>query len=217
MRCVHEAGQCTRPRLWVSAIVLAAGAGQRMGGVAKCLLKDEQGTLIEQQIRALQEAGANEITVVLGHFGDAVAANIAAFGVCSRKHSREDHSQFDSLQLGVGEISSEAQAVLVVPADMPLLGSEHYIQAIAAFKKRPEHCFYSGPWCRETPGHPVVFEPNYLRAKVSSPRPIASGNWRSRDDPEGWHWSTDDSRFTVDIDRPEDLRDLRHKWQKTLS
>lgn len=217
MRCEHEPGQCTRPRLWVSAIVLAAGAGQRMGGMAKCLLKDDQGTLIEQQIRALRAAGVNQITVVLGHFSDAVAANISRLGVCSRTHRHDSHSQFDSLRLGMGGVSPEAQAVLVVPADMPLLGAEHYVQAIAAFKKRPGHCSYSAPWCGETPGHPVVFEPSYLRARVTSPTPIASGDWRKRDDPDGWHWSTDDTRFTVDLDSHEDVRDLRESWHKVLS
>jgi len=58
------------------AIILAAGNGSRLNGIGgdvpKCLLKVGSQTLIERQIHALERAGIDEITVVVGCQADRV-------------------------------------------------------------------------------------------------------------------------------------------------
>ena len=57
-------------------IILAAGKGSRLNGTAgdmpKCLVEAGGITLIERQIRALREAGIDEIAVVVGCQADRV-------------------------------------------------------------------------------------------------------------------------------------------------
>ena len=55
----------------MTAVILAAGRGGRLSGVAgerpKCLARVGDCTLIERQIGALRECGINDITVVVGY------------------------------------------------------------------------------------------------------------------------------------------------------
>ena len=53
----------------VWAILLAAGESSRMGRL-KALLPWRNTTLLEHQLRALLDAGANQVVVVLGHDAD---------------------------------------------------------------------------------------------------------------------------------------------------
>jgi CTP:molybdopterin cytidylyltransferase MocA len=57
------------------AVVLAAGSGMRLGGVAKALLRDGHLTFLERIAATLEEVDCQELIVVVGPpFADAVAA-----------------------------------------------------------------------------------------------------------------------------------------------
>jgi L-glutamine-phosphate cytidylyltransferase len=57
----------------MEALILAAGEGSRLGvSVPKCLVEVGGQTLLDRQLSALEAAGAEEITVVVGHERDLV-------------------------------------------------------------------------------------------------------------------------------------------------
>jgi choline kinase len=62
------------------ALILAAGIGRRFGqtpaGVAKCMLKIGNQTLLEHQLGQLQRMGIEQIGVVVGHAADSIRALI---------------------------------------------------------------------------------------------------------------------------------------------
>lgn len=62
------------------AIVLAAGKGSRLGALSthkpKCLLPLGSETIIDRQLRLLQDAGVSKVTVVVGYQRDAIAAQL---------------------------------------------------------------------------------------------------------------------------------------------
>ena len=60
-------------------VILAAGAGSRMGGIAKCLITLEGMSLIERLLRQLHLLGAQapERVIVLGHHEAAIRAHLA--------------------------------------------------------------------------------------------------------------------------------------------
>jgi choline kinase len=72
-------------------IILAAGRGARLNGTAgdkpKCLVSAAGTTLIERQIRALREAGVDEITAVVGCQADRVRA-VCGHGVTYVENTR---------------------------------------------------------------------------------------------------------------------------------
>ena len=57
----------------MGAVLMAAGAGRRMGYRAKSLLRREDGKpLIAHHLRALVAAGLSDVVVVLGHHADRI-------------------------------------------------------------------------------------------------------------------------------------------------
>src|SRR5262249_38729365 len=59
-------------RTTIGAVLLAAGAGARLGGRPKALLELGGVPLIMRQLIALSGAGIDELVVVLGHHADAI-------------------------------------------------------------------------------------------------------------------------------------------------
>jgi len=60
------------------AVILASGKGSRLGALTankpKCLLPLGSETIIERQIRLLQDSGVSRITMIVGYRRDALAA-----------------------------------------------------------------------------------------------------------------------------------------------
>jgi len=80
------------------AIILAAGKGSRLSGVAgdipKCLMKIGGSTLIERQVQALRSAGIKDIIIVVGYGADLVRA---ACGIKARYINNARYHQTNSL------------------------------------------------------------------------------------------------------------------------
>ena len=80
------------------AIILAAGKGSRLNGsteeTPKCLVKVGGVTLIERQIAVLQDAGLDDITVVVGCQGDSVRRT-CGYGISYVENAR--YAQTNSL------------------------------------------------------------------------------------------------------------------------
>jgi molybdenum cofactor cytidylyltransferase len=74
MGCLLKQGGGLYARLRVGAVLLAAGEGLRMGGVAKPLITLQGVPLINRQLIALSGAGVDEVVVVTGYARDAVEA-----------------------------------------------------------------------------------------------------------------------------------------------
>ena len=63
MGCLLKQGGGLYPRLRIGAVLLAAGEGRRMGGVAKPLIRLQGVPLISRQLVALSGAGVDEVVV----------------------------------------------------------------------------------------------------------------------------------------------------------
>ena len=57
-------GSALKPK--IGAVLLAAGAGRRLGGIAKALIRIEGVSLVRRHLLALREAGVDAIVVVTG-------------------------------------------------------------------------------------------------------------------------------------------------------
>ena len=77
-RAARQAKNQIQSRANVAAVLLAAGAGSRMGHQAKGLLAFDGQPLVQRQVQVLREAGVGEVVVVLGHYADAVQAALLA-------------------------------------------------------------------------------------------------------------------------------------------
>ncbi|HEY3008977.1 MAG TPA: nucleotidyltransferase family protein [Micromonosporaceae bacterium] len=100
-------------------MVLAAGAGRRIGG-AKALLRHGNALLVERAAGTLHEAGCDPVVVVLGAQAALVQATAELNGAEVVVNRAWGTGMGSSLRAGLGALANtDAEAVVVVLVDMP--------------------------------------------------------------------------------------------------
>ena len=144
----------------VAALVLAAGAGTRMGG-PKALLEFRGRPLIERAIDAARAGGCARVVAVLGAAAEEVRrrADLRGAGVVVNQGWNEGVGS--SLRAGLDALGSElddartapVDAALVLLVDQPLVGADAVHAVLAAWRggARLAAASYAG-----RRGHPVL-------------------------------------------------------------
>src|SRR5512132_2131099 len=105
MGCLLKQGGGLYPRLRIGAVLLAAGEGRRMGGVAKSLIRLQGVPLICRQLVALSGAGVDEVVVVTGHAQSAVEEQMRSFMVTLAHNAAHADGQEGSVRTGLAALS----------------------------------------------------------------------------------------------------------------
>jgi CTP:molybdopterin cytidylyltransferase MocA len=217
MGCQFKQGGGLYTRLRVGAVLLAAGEGQRMGGVAKSLIRLQGVPLINRQLVALSGAGVDEVVVVTGHARDAVEAAVAGFPVTLAHNALYKDGQQGSVRVGLDTLGAKCDAVRVLLADQPLIGAADLTELIAAFKKRSQgHVLV--PMVDGQRGNPIVLD-EVARAQIqASGTNLGCRNLIERNPELVCVHQTANTRFVIDLDTPEDLERLaaRTGWRLEL-
>jgi molybdenum cofactor cytidylyltransferase len=197
-------------RTTVGAVLLAAGAGSRLGGRPKALLELGGVPLVMRQLIAFSGAGVDEVALVLGHHADAIEAAVRAFPITIVRNPSPDDGQASSVRVGLQALSARLDAVIVALADQPLIDAQDIVALIGAFKKRGEAAMVV-PRVRTDdsdealPGNPVMFDASLRDEWLAGAADAACRKWRLAH-PERVRWfDTDNRRYRIDIDTPEDL------------
>jgi nicotine blue oxidoreductase len=137
----------------VAGLVLAAGAGRRMGR-PKALVRDPAGTAwVVRAARLLTEANCSPVVVVIGAAADEVRAELASEPVQVVEATDWSEGMGASLRAGLAHlVALDTDAVAVLPVDVPGIRLTAVRRVVAA--AGPEtlaRATYDG-----TPGHPVV-------------------------------------------------------------
>ena len=91
----------------LGAVILAAGAGTRLGGVAKALLASHSGTFLSQIIATARGVGLADAVVVVGPpYGEAIAAHARELGVRVVENAAPDRGMASSVAIGFAAISA---------------------------------------------------------------------------------------------------------------
>ena len=114
---LHPSSLIPHP-LRVAAVVLAAGRSRRMGAF-KPLLPFGAQTVVGSCVGNLLDAGVSEIVVVVGRRADEVRAALSHLPLRFVLNAEAASEMGASIARGVAELSEEARAVLVMPADHP--------------------------------------------------------------------------------------------------
>lgn len=119
--------------LRAAAIVLAAGAGRRLGAV-KPLVEHDGQTLVGRAVDLARSAGCVPIVVVTGAHAERVEAALAEHpAVEVVRNTRWEAGQGASVAAGIGHLvrgHPECAAALVLLCDQPLIPSAH-LRALA--------------------------------------------------------------------------------------
>lgn len=215
MGCILKGGGGLYSRLVVGAVLLAAGSGSRLGGKPKSLLELGGVPLIRRQLIALSGAGVDEVVVVLGHHADAIEASVRDFPVTLARNPSPDDGQASSVRIGLQALAGKLDAVVVALADQPMINAQDITDLISAFKKRGAAQMVV-PRIAGEPGNPLIFEAALRDEWLAGDMNAACRRWREAN-PERVHWfDTDNSRYRVDIDTPEDLQRFTERTGHTL-
>ena len=117
----------------IAGIVLAAGAGRRFGS-QKLLAPLEGVPIARRSVEALLGASLDEVVVVLGSDGQAVAASLAGLPVRLVTNAAYAEGMSTSLRAGLDALDPACQAALVALGDQPGVGASIVDRLVARYR-----------------------------------------------------------------------------------
>ena len=155
----------------VCAVVLAAGLGRRMGALKapqqaegrlagdpalKLALRIGGKSILRRVVETALASPVDEVVVVLGHGAHELEQELPGNRQLRVVYNPDYATgQSSSLKAGVRAIASQAQAVVFLLGDQPLISAQAIAALVSAFRNKPSAVVR--PLYRGTPGHPVLF------------------------------------------------------------
>lgn len=204
MGCILKGGGGLYSRLAVGAVLLAAGAGARIGHRPKALLELGGVPLIRRQLIALSGAGVDEVVVVLGHHAALIEPVVRDFPVTVVHNPAPDDGQVSSLRLGLQALAGKLDAVMVALADQPLIHAQDLGALIGAYKRRDAGRLMVVPQVGGEPGNPVIFSAEVREQVLAGDVKLGCRQWRAAHPEAVQAFVTDNRRYRVDIDSETD-------------
>ena len=217
MGCLLKQGGGLYPRLRIGAVLLAAGEGRRMGGVAKPLIRLQGVPLISRQLVALSGAGIDEVVVVTGHAREAIEEQVRSYVVTLAHNAAHADGQQGSVRVGLAALDGAFDAVIVMLADQPLIGAGDLTELIGAFKKRPAgHVVV--PVVDGQRGNPIILDDVALAWILASDTNLGCRHLIEREPELVYAFATANTRFVTDLDTVEDVQRLAERtgWRLEL-
>lgn len=206
-------------------MVLAAGAGSRMGGVAKPLITRDGEALLMRQLRLLGENDVQRVVVVLGYYAMRISAvleqtrwstpqsQVARLALDWTINPQPEEGTVSSLRCGLRRLGPDISEVVVLLADQPLLQANDIAAVLAAWDARAPQIQLVLPAHNGTPGHPLVFDAA-LREVILSGQTIP--RWRREHADAVHRLHADHGRYTTDLDTLEDVQRMRRRYAVDL-
>ena len=182
----------------VAAVILAAGEGSRLGGVAKALLPIAGTTYLARIVATAREVGLGDAVVIVAPpHGDDVAAHARELGLRVVVNPEPARGMASSIALGFGALR-EGNAAWLWPVDHPHVTSATLRSLLAAIAQhavaRPVHAGRGG--------HPPLIARTLWPALADCPPAGARGVLAAGD---AVAVTVDDPGVVRDVDTREDL------------
>ena len=139
----------------ISLIVLAAGKSTRMKE-NKLLLKLNGETLIEHVVKVAKESSVDEIVVVLGYEATKVKERLAKIACKFAVNENYMKGQSGSVKVGLSAISGNAEAVMILPADIALVDPESINRVLEEYKRSKSTIVIASH--QQQSGHPILLD-----------------------------------------------------------
>lgn len=208
MNTAENAAQTSEqtPPLRVGAILLAAGAGSRMGHQPKCLLQLNGESVLLGQLNALAQAGVAERWVVLGHHAQRIEQVLGQSPVAVRsvRNPQADEGHVGSLRVGLRALPAALDAVMVVLTDQPLINTHDVRDLLWAFASRPQGTDMVQPFVGHLPGNPVVFCASVAQQILASDASQGAKQWQQTHPERLYRWPSTNAHYRMDVDTEAD-------------
>jgi len=178
----------------MAATILAAGAGSRMGRIAKAAIHVGGRAVLEWQVSALRDAGIHDISVIVGPYREQMDALMAHCAVQAVQVQAAVHDGTDAPDLVASQHTALRSHVrdrpgsdlLLMPGDLPCVRSSHLHPLQCAWNARHRDIHALVPVVAGVRGHPVLLS----WAAVASMAVAAPGDGATRRPCSSWTWTT---------------------------
>lgn len=189
----------------VAGLVLAAGAGRRLGG-PKALVEIDGSLLVERAVRLLTDGGCGDVVVVLGASAEEVVGRARLAGARPVIAASWEQGQGASLRAGLAAVAATAaDAVIVALVDQPWVG----VDAVRRLRRAGEAgataavATYDGQ-----PRNPVLLaRVTWEAVGASAVGDIGARAWLRANPEQVVAVACDGTGDPRDVDTPEDLSD----------
>ncbi|MEK9812684.1 MAG: dihydrofolate reductase [Bordetella sp.] len=210
--------------LRLGATVLLAGFATRFGGQPKALLENQQGTILNNTVRALLSVGVDHVCLVHGTHTGALVPAVDGLEVQHIQNPNPSAGQSESQRLGLTQLGHGLDGYMVCLGDQPSLNQEDLRRLICAYRKRDAEVNMVYPESPTgNPGNPVMMSPELRNWFVSQDQAVLGKDWRTAHPNGALAFLTCRPGFFVDIDSEEDLKafnanqDPRHRLAKPFN
>lgn len=189
------------------AVVLAAGRGARLGGVAKALLDAGGESFLARVAGALAAAGAGGLVVVGPPHGAAVRAEAARLGLAVVENPQPERGMASSVAVGFAALRGRAdRAALLWPVDVARVAPATVSAVIAASAAEG----IAVPTWQGRGGHPAAFgRALWDELAACDGLPEGARSVLHRDPARVVRVPVDDPGVIADVDLPADLERSR--------
>jgi molybdenum cofactor cytidylyltransferase len=139
----------------ISLIVLAAGKSTRMKQ-NKLLLKINDDTLIEHVVKHAKESNVDEVVVVLGYEASKIRERLAKIDCKLTVNENYMRGQSESVKAGLSTVSNNAEAVMILPADVGLIDPESINRVIEEYRRSRSKIVIASH--QQQSGHPILLD-----------------------------------------------------------
>jgi molybdenum cofactor cytidylyltransferase len=205
----------------VIAVLLAAGAGRRIGGCKALLDLGEPGepgepggprdgrTALAHCLEVLRQGGATELRVVLGHQAQEVRAAVDLSGCRVVINQDPDRGQTSSLRAGLELGPLTTGACLLHTVDHPLARAEDVAALLSAWERREPAIQIVVPSVGGRRGHPVLLGPAPVAELLALGDTDPAHRVVRADPARVQHVLRDETWLVRDIDTSDDLAEAR--------
>jgi len=193
----------------VAALVLAAGSSRRMGGANKLLQPVGGIAMLRRAVNAALASRCTSVLVVTG--ADAGAAQACLAGLEVQFAHNPDHASgmASSLRCGLAALPADADAAMVLLADMPWIDGGHVDRLLAAFDPRQPKIV--APVKEGRRGNPILWPRKFFAEMMAVEGDIGAREVLQRHASQVEAVAFDDDAIFADVDTPAALDALHGK------
>lgn len=195
-----------------AAIILAAGASERMG-YPKALLPYRGAPFLTGILDACYAAGIEKRVVVLGYFADKILQEIDLSEAIVTTSENLEAGPIGSIRAGIRSlVNHPVEAALVWPVDRPHVSVDTVSALLDKF--REAHGPIVVPTYGGRRGHPVLFGKEIFAELLGAPDAVGAKAVVRKDAGRVTAVPVDDAAVLEDFNTPEDYKGLLRKEDK---
>ena len=180
-------------------------------GTAKQLLPLGTGTVLEQTLANVKEAGLKEIILVLGSCAESIRRQLSDWLVTSMRivtNEAYEQGMASSLRAGISGVSQRADAALIVLADQPFVRAETLARIVEEYHRSRAQIVI--PTYRGSRGNPVLLDRSVFQELMALEGDIGCRAIFGNHPDNIVKVEVEDSGILLDIDNKQDYERLRN-------